>query len=66
MKSQRQLPRYMSNVDLIAEGYDDRTVQERVKTEMRINIEMFKKVEDQLSSYSSYERITRHIWHTTK
>ena len=56
----------MSNVDLIAEGYDDRTVQERVKTEMRINIEMFKKVEDQLSSYSSYERITRHIWHTTK
>ena len=37
-------------IDFIADGSGDRTVQQRVKTEMEINTEMFWKVESQLNS----------------
>ena len=37
-------------IDFIADGSGDRTEQERVKTEMEIATEMFKKVESQLNS----------------
>ena len=43
-------------IDLIADGSGDRTVQEGVKKEMKIDVEMFKKVEDQLSNRVAKQR----------